>query len=147
MPKTRTRTRTRTNKKTNKRMRGGNPFDSVAANGVQGMFANNGLPSGAHGWNNSTGFGDRSLNRQQFAALSPLRGPSDSPFDLKGDPGKAYYASQPLKGGRRHRKGLSRKSAKKVKKCVKKASRKKSAKARRSGTRKCMKLKKRLSKH
>ena len=51
----------------------------------------------------------------------------------------------PLGGGRRSR-GLSRKSAKKVKRCVKKASRKKSAKARRSATRKCMKLKKRLRK-
>ena len=50
-----------------------------------------------------------------------------------------------LAGGRK-RKGLSRKSAKKVKRCVKKASGKKSAKARRSATRKCMRLKKRLGK-
>ena len=64
---------------------------------------------------------------------------------LEGRQGCKFW---PKKGGRRRpRKGLSRKSAKKVKKCVKKASRKKSAKARRSGTRKCMKLKKRLSNH
>ena len=52
-----------------------------------------------------------------------------------------------LGGGRRHRKGLSRKSTKKVKRCVKKANAKKSTKAKRSATKKCMKLKKRLSKH
>ena len=51
-----------------------------------------------------------------------------------------------LGGGRRH-KGLSRKSTKKVKRCVKKANAKKSSKAKRSATKKCMKLKKRLSKH
>ena len=51
-----------------------------------------------------------------------------------------------LGGGRRH-KGLSRKSTKKVNRCVKKANAKKSAKAKRSATKKCMKLKKRLSKH
>jgi len=52
----------------------------------------------------------------------------------------------PLAGGRRSR-GLSRKSTKKVKRCVKKALGKKSAKARRSANKKCTRLKKRLSKH
>tara|TARA_Y100000590_G_scaffold55136_1_gene57711 strand:- start:7069 stop:7335 length:267 start_codon:yes stop_codon:yes gene_type:complete len=51
-----------------------------------------------------------------------------------------------LLGGRRNR-GLNRKSAKKVKRCLKKAAGKKSAKARRSATKKCMRLKKSLRKH
>tara|TARA_Y100000590_G_scaffold55136_1_gene57712 strand:- start:7418 stop:7882 length:465 start_codon:yes stop_codon:yes gene_type:complete len=142
----RSRTNRRTVRRTNRRMRGGSAMNSMApATLAKVPHGDSPFKSLPRAFSNGNGFGPKSYDKALgLANLRPLRGPESG--SLKGALGKQFYETSLVRGGRRSR-GLNRKSAKKVKRCLKKAAGKKSAKARRSATKKCMKLKKSLRKH